>query len=102
TTVPVTQRTTAPAGRTENRGPDSQSVLAAMGSVLDATRMKETPSAEALAVLAALSDLTTTTLNGGSVLRPDWIGQLYQGIQYVRQYVDLGTVGTNITLAGKA
>lgn len=102
TPVPVTQRPTAPAGRTEARGPDAQAVLAAMGSVLDATRLREAPSAEALAVLAALSDITTSTLNGGGVLRPDWLGQLYQGVPYVRQYVDLGTVGTNISVAGKA
>jgi hypothetical protein len=60
--------------------------------------------AEAHQVLAALSDITiggSNALPASGVLRENWLGQLYQGIPYARQYVTLGKLGTNISAAGK-
>jgi hypothetical protein len=56
-------------------------------------------------VLAALTDITFTGANslplGGSVIQPAWVGELYDGIPYVREYITLGKLGTNINAAGK-
>lgn len=55
-------------------------------------------------ILAAIADITmsgTNTLPGTNVLRPNWLGKLYQGIPYVREYIQLGNLGTDITAAGK-
>ncbi len=59
---------------------------------------------EAQQVLAALTDITLTgnnALPGTDVLRPNWVGQLDQGNTYVREYIDLGTHGNDISAAGK-
>ena len=58
----------------------------------------------AMQVLAAIADITvsgTNTLPGTNVLRPNWLGKLYQGIPYVREYIQLGNLGTDISIAGK-
>ncbi|UOE43741.1 hypothetical protein [Agromyces larvae] len=60
-------------------------------------------------VLAALADVNVsgngslpTGANGtASVIPPNWVGQLYQGIEYTREYIHLMTLGTDITLTGK-
>lgn len=60
--------------------------------------------AAAMQVLAAIADITvsgTNTLPGSGVARPNWLGKLYQGIPYVREYIQLGNLGTDISLAGK-
>jgi hypothetical protein len=56
---------------------------------------------DAEGVLAALQDITEDLTSGGEVARPTWLGLLYQGIPYVREYIVLGTLGTNISLGGK-
>lgn len=59
---------------------------------------------EARQVLAALTDIKISGSNAlptTDVLRPNWLGQLYDGIPYVREYITLGTQGTNISAAGK-
>lgn len=56
--------------------------------------------ADAMAVLAALSDITTTGLTNG--LAPaNWVGKVWQGRTYVRKFISLMTLGTNISLMGK-
>jgi hypothetical protein len=56
-------------------------------------------------VLAALTDITFSGANslplGGSPIQPAWVGELYDGIPYVREYITLGKLGTNINAAGK-
>ncbi|MDY0827548.1 hypothetical protein SK224_00240 [Microbacterium sp. BG28] len=55
-------------------------------------------------VLAAIADVKmsgTGALPGTNVLRENWLGQLYQGIEYVRQFLPLGNTGTDISAAGK-
>ena len=106
TAVPATQRKTAPQAKTRERGPDLREIFAAFAEVSsDRIHRNLTDDSPAVQVLAALSDLKTSGTGalptGGDVLQPNWLGQLYQGIPYERQYVALGTVGTNITLGGK-
>lgn len=85
---------------THQRGSSAAQVLAAIAAIQNP--LNASPPADAVQVLAALSDITTGALtDGGEVARPTWLGQLYQGIPYVREYITLGTLGTAITLAGK-
>lgn len=55
-------------------------------------------------VLAALSDLKMTgtgALPGAGVIQPNWVGELTKGLAYVRQFIGLQKLGTNITAGGK-
>jgi len=59
---------------------------------------------DAAQVLAALSDIKfsgTGALPAAGVVRENWVGQLYQGIPYERQWVTLGNLGTDISAGGK-
>jgi hypothetical protein len=59
---------------------------------------------DAMEVLAAIADITMSGANalpGANVLRPSWLGKLYQGVPYAREYIQLGNLGTDITAAGK-
>jgi hypothetical protein len=98
--IPVTQRPGAPAATTTERPVDLRPVFAAFAEV------KANPSAESAAgVLAALNDIkisgTGSLPTGGDVIQPNWLGQLYQGIPYVREYITLGKLGTDISAGGK-
>lgn len=100
TAIPATQRGNAPVATTQERGTDLQAIFAAFAEV------KSNPNAsDAVAVLAALSDIKISGAGalpvGGDVIRENWVGQLYQGIPYEREYITLGTLGTNITAGGK-
>lgn len=78
---------------------EGQQVFAA----LNALRTNPSDSA-AMQVLAAIADITmsgTNPIAGAGVLRPAWLGKIYQGIEYVREYIQLGNLGTQITAAGK-
>lgn len=78
---------------------EAQQVFAALNS------LRFNPhDAGAMQVLAAIADITMSsgnTLPGSGVLRPNWLGKLYQGIPYVREYINLGNLGTDISAAGK-
>jgi hypothetical protein len=78
---------------------DLQQVFAAIST------MRTNPHDEgARQVLAALSDIKISgagALPAAGVLRENWLGALYQGIPYIRQYITLGKTGTDITAAGK-
>ncbi|MBN9141084.1 hypothetical protein [uncultured Microbacterium sp.] len=55
-------------------------------------------------VLAALTDIKISGANAlptTDVLRPNWVGQMYDGIPYEREYINLGNLGTDISAAGK-
>lgn len=55
-------------------------------------------------VLAALSDIKITgagALPAAGVLQPNWLGRIDLGIEYVREYIVLCKLGTDITAAGK-
>lgn len=78
---------------------EGQQVFAALNDL-----RKNPTDAAAMQVLAAIADITmsgTNPIAGSGVLRPAWLGKLYQGIEYVREYIQLGTLGTQITAAGK-
>jgi len=104
--VPPTLAPSAPAApaRTQSRDSDLRQVLAAF-----ATLKVDRGNADAMQVLAALSDVKTagngsllTGANGTpSIVRPSWVGQLYDGIEYEREFIPLGKVGTDITINGK-
>ncbi|MCK8465866.1 hypothetical protein M0722_01545 [Microbacterium sp. KSW4-16] len=105
TAVPATHRSGAPLATANARQHDLQTVFAAFAAAKDAFKLGGRAPEDATAVLAALSDITITGPGslpvGGDVLQENWVGQLYQGIPYERQYINLGTLGTNITAAGK-
>lgn len=105
TAVPATQRAGAPLATAKQRTADLQTIFAAFAAAKDANKIGGDAPADATAVLAALSDITLTGAGslpgGGDVLQENWVGQLYQGIPYERQYINLGTLGTSITAAGK-
>lgn len=105
TAIPATHRNGAPAATTTPRPANLQPVFAAFAAAKDAFKLGGEAPAEAAAVLAALSDITISGAGslpaGGEVLQPNWLGPLYQGIPYERQYITLGNLGTNITAAGK-
>lgn len=55
-------------------------------------------------VLAALQNITiggSGSLTSPGVMQPNWVGELADGLAYVRQYVPLHKLGTNITAEGK-
>lgn len=104
--VPPTLAPSAPAATTTPRVERSaRQVLAAIAAY------KANPQdADALQVLAALSDITIsgngslpTGANGTpSVIPPNWVGQYYQGEEYAREYITLCKLGTDITATGKS
>lgn len=60
---------------------------------------------EAMTLLAALADTKisgTGALPAAGVLQESWVGQLWQGTTYERKYINQGTLGTNISAAGKS
>jgi len=97
--MPGTHRPGGGAARTRDRSPSKEQVFAAIATARNPLTRGD---ARARAVLAALSDVTTPgLLDGGNVARPLWVDQMYQGIEYEREYLPLGTVGTEISLGGK-
>ena len=99
--LPGTQRQGAPtASATKDRETNPRDVFAALAAV----KRDRTDSA-ALGVLAAFSDIVMTGTGalptGGNVIRPNWLGKLYQGIPYEREYIDLCKPGTDISAGGK-
>jgi hypothetical protein len=69
-----------------------------------ATLMHNPGNLEARQVLAELTDIKVTgdgALPGTGVLQPNWVGELNQGVDYQREYVTLGKLGTQISIAGK-
>lgn len=102
TAVPATQRPGAPKPKAKQAttGPSAAEVMAAFAAVRTPL-LTGSARDDAEGVLAALSDITTDMAAGGEVARPTWLGQLYQGVAYEREYITLGTLGTDISLAGK-
>lgn len=104
TAIPATQ---LPGGVTTprvNTTPTAREVFASIAAV------KSNPADTAARdVLAALADIKIsgngslpTGANGTpSIIQPTWLGQLYQGVEYVREYITLGKTGTEITVEGK-
>lgn len=103
--IPATQRAGAPivndtAATDRPAAPTAAEVMAAFATVRTPL-LTGSARADAEGVLAALADVTDDLVAGGEVARPNWLGQLYQGIPYEREYIVLGTLGTDITFAGK-
>lgn len=96
--VPVPN--TLATAQTEARPIDLANVFASIAAV------KADPTNEtAVQVLAALKDLKTTGTGqlptGGSTIQPNWVGDISAGITYVREYIQLMKLGTNISAGGK-
>lgn len=95
----LTAAKTAQHTTTESRLPNLRSIYAAVAAV------KAGDQGEARTLLAALSDIKISgagALPGAGVLRENWVGQLWQGKTYERQYVNLSKLGTDISAAGKS
>lgn len=90
----------ATAARTASRQPDSAMILAAVRA------LRTNPADHgAVQVLAAIGDIPMTGANAlpaAGVLQPNWLGPLFQGVPYVREYITLCNLGTDITAGGKA
>lgn len=101
TTTP-TVPTTLLATHAEQAAQSTQ--LSDVYSAFDAYR-KTRGEGDARTLLAALTDLKTTGAGtitvGGSPVQVDWVGRLFQGKRYVRKYITLGKLGTQISLGGK-
>lgn len=77
---------------------DLRTLYAAMAEV------KAGNQGEALTLLAALSDIKisgTGALPAAGVIRDNWVGQLWDGKSYERKFINLGTLGTDISAGGK-
>ncbi|GAA5205858.1 hypothetical protein [Microbacterium kyungheense] len=88
-------------GQTKARTPERRDILAAIATLKWSNPFDE----GAKGVLAALSDIKLTgsgALPGADVLRPNWLGAVNLGDAYVREYIGLCKLGTDITAAGKA
>jgi hypothetical protein len=94
--VPPTQ---APAARTASRGPDTAQVLAAVRALR--TNPGDTAAVQVLASIADVPMAAPLGTTPGSI-RENWLGKIYQGVTYARQFIDLGTHGTAISAGGKA
>jgi len=83
--------------------PRLPSKMEVLGALADYQTSK---SIESRNVLAALVDIKTSGAaslpDGGTALQPDWVGQIIEGVGFQRQYLPLGRVGTDISIAGKA
>ena len=110
--VPGTLLASAPAAPAETNpralDVDRGTLFAAMSAVRSGAY-----SADDLTLLAALGSVTmggggasqlpaAGSAATGGVLRPNWLGQLYDGEPYERQYLTLHALGTDISAAGKA
>lgn len=92
--------TKTPAGKTTPREPGKQEILAAI-----ATLRRNPLDGSSREVLAALSDIKLTgtgALPGSGVLQQSWLGRIDLGITYVREYINLFKLGTDINANGKA
>lgn len=83
----------APKGTTTADDIDLGTVFANMAKIKSGMSNQ---TAEAETLLAALSDITVNTTGGlttgsSGVIQPAWVGKLWQGLRYVRKYIDLGT-----------
>ena len=88
-------------GTTKPRMPERHDILAAIATLKYSNPFDQ----GAREVLAALSDIKLSgsgALPGTDVLRPNWLGAVNLGDTYVREYINLCTLGTDITAAGKA
>lgn len=99
------------AGRTKPRPVHYRTVLAALNRARRRSQTEEdmtllaAASAGTSTLFASLSDIKVSGAGslpiGGEAIQPTWVDQLYQGIEYERQYVPLGKTGTDISIEGK-
>lgn len=90
---------TNPAGKTAPREPGKREILAAIAS------FRNNPlDGSAREVLAALSDIKLSgagSLPAAGVIQQNWLGRIDLGIEYVREYITLFKLGTDISAGGK-
>lgn len=97
--IPGAATSGAPAATTAPRGPARTEVLAAIRTIRSGIQ-----DPDSVRILAAIADVPATgagALPGAGVVQPSWLGHLYQGVVYQRQYAPLLNLGTDISLNGK-
>lgn len=122
-TTTVTEETTAPEGDTTEEeetavgvpqtlagkaitieGAPEATMQQVFAAIADAKATRGNDSA-AMEVLAALADIKISGANtltvGGNVIKPNFVGKLWQGKEYTRKYIQLCKLGTDISAAGK-
>lgn len=98
-TVPNTLTATKARPVARDAGPGLAAVYAAMAAVKSGQF-----NAESSTLLATLTDVKfsgTGALPAAGVLQPNWVGPVWQGKTYERQFITLGQLGTDITAGGK-
>lgn len=86
------------AATTEDRGPDLATIYASIAAA-------RTGDEAARTLLAALADIKISgagALPAAGVIRDNWVGPVWQGKTYERQYINLSKLGTDITATGKS
>lgn len=97
--IPGAATSGAPAATTTPRGPARTEVLAAIRTIRSGIQ-----DPDSVRILAAIADIPASGANalpGASVVQQNWLGHLYQGVVYQRQYAPLLNLGTDISLGGK-
>lgn len=97
--IPGAATSGAPAATTTPRGPARQEILAAIRSIRSG--MQDPDSVRILAAIADIPASGAGALPGANVVQQSWLGHLYQGVVYQRQYAPLLNLGTDISLGGK-
>ena len=96
-TVPATLL--AAAGTSEEPTYDLGSIFASVAA------LRANPQdVKAQTLLAALADITTSGTNSlpaSGVIQPNWVGQLWQGKEYQRKFINQFKLGTDISIGGK-
>lgn len=75
-----------------------------LGSIYAGIAAVKSGDMSASTMLAALADIKISgsgALPGTGVVQQNWVGQVWQGKEYTRQYINLANLGTNITAGGK-
>lgn len=76
-----------------------------LGTIYASIAAARTGDSQAMTLLAALTEIKTTgplgKVGANGTLPENWVGQIWDGREYGRKFLPLGTLGTDITATGK-
>jgi hypothetical protein len=102
--VPPTQTPPTQTAPRVNHNPAARDVFASIAALR--ANPQDTAARDVLAALADIKisgngSLPTGANGTPSIIQPTWVGELYDGVDYVREYITLGKLGTDISVEGK-